>query len=484
MPLSDSGSALFAGSADEFVRMAPESSLTTFVTAHYTRLYSRPAESQVRAWRNSLTALARVVQRADLDRSGVGVELRLPSNNRRIDASFVARDDSRHPHVVLVELKQWDSAAPSSCPDNVLVGGQEKLHPSAQVAAYADYLRASHSAFTEEHFKLSACSYLHNMTNADSLAIRGHEYRGIMHEAPKFMADDAELLVDYLLERLAGGGGMELLPSVVKFRHSPSKKLIDGVARSLNGDPPWTMIDEQRLAYNLVKGHVAQAVATGEKAAIVVVGGPGTGKSVIAVHLLVDLGRRYTIAHTTASKAFTTNLRAIGGRASVSLFCWNKDFAHRVTPENSLDVLIIDEAHRVRLTSNMRWTKGEARSTIPQANELIRASRVSVLLLDEQQNVRPDEIGSVSAIELAAQEEGVPLIRVELDAQFRCNGCEEYIQWVNALFSASAVPASGWLTEGEYDLRVMDSPEAIEKALLAEVKRGHTGRLVAGYCWP
>ena len=244
------------------------------------------------------------------------------------------------------------------------------------------------------------------------------------------------------------------------------------------------MIDEQRLAYNLVKGHVAQAVATGEKAAIVVVGGPGTGKSVIAVHLLVDLGRRYTIAHTTASKAFTTNLRAIGGRASVSLFCWNKDFAHRVTPENSLDVLIIDEAHRVRLTSNMRWTKGEARSTIPQANELIRASRVSVLLLDEQQNVRPDEIGSVSAIELAAQEEGVPLIRVELDAQFRCNGCEEYIQWVNALFSASAVPASGWLTEGEYDLRVMDSPEAIEKALLAEVKRGHTGRLVAGYCWP
>src|SRR5690348_8267231 len=51
MPLSDSGSALFADSADEFVRMLSERSLTTFVTAHYTRLYSRPAESQVRAWR-------------------------------------------------------------------------------------------------------------------------------------------------------------------------------------------------------------------------------------------------------------------------------------------------------------------------------------------------------------------------------------------------------------------------------------------------
>jgi len=464
--------------------MAPESSLTTSVTAHYRRLYGNPGESQIRAWRNSLTALARVVGKVDLDASGVGVELRLPSNNRRIDASFVARDSSGDPHVVLVELKQWETAAPSMNPDNVLVGGQEKLHPSAQVAAYADYLQAAHSAFTEHDFRLSACSYLHNMQACNSVGIRGLEYAGVLHQAPMFTADDEGLLTDYLFDRLEGGDGMALLPTLVKGRHSPSKKLIDGVARALDGQPMWTMIDEQRLAYNLVKGHVARAVATGEKATVIVVGGPGTGKSVIAVHLLVDLGRQYRVAHSTASKAFTLNLRAVGGRGAESLFCWNKDFAHRVTEENSLDVLIVDEAHRVRLTSNTRWTKGEARSSIPQANELIRAARISVFLLDEQQNVRPDEIGDVAAIVAAAQEEGVPVIRVELDAQFRCNGCEEYIEWVNALFTNSPVHAKGWLREGEYDVRLMDTPQALEDALLYEVNRGCTGRIVAGYCWP
>src|SRR5688572_23970148 len=98
MPLSESGSALFAGSATEFIRMAPESSLTGHVTERYTRLYGRPGESEIKSWRNSLTAMADVLDMADLDQAGVGVELRLPSSNRRIDASFVARDRTGTPH--------------------------------------------------------------------------------------------------------------------------------------------------------------------------------------------------------------------------------------------------------------------------------------------------------------------------------------------------------------------------------------------------
>jgi uncharacterized protein len=483
MPLQNSGSALFAGSAGEFMRMAPESSLTAHVSRQFGRIYGKPNESEVRSWRNSLTALAKVLSGTGLDDSGVGVELRLPSNNRRIDASLVAHDREGQPHAVLVELKQWQTVSRSMAPDNVLVADQERLHPSVQVSAYAEYLRSSHSAFTEHGFRLSACAYLHNMSRTAAQPIRGLEYHQVLSDTPLFTAGDEEALGKFLSRHLEGGGGMDLLPTLVSGRHSPSTKLIDGVAKALEGSPVWTLIDEQRVAYNLVRGHVDRAAKTGNKTVVVVVGGPGTGKSVIAVHLLLAMSNAgYRTAHSTASKAFTVNLRAIGGKGSESLFCWNKDFAHKVTPENSLDLLIVDEAHRVRLSSNTQYTGRAVRSEIPQANELIRAARVTVFFLDERQNVRPDEIGNVAALATAADEEGVPLVRLELDAQFRCNGSSEYIKWVDALFSSSPRQAEGWLG-AEYDVAVLDSPAALEAAVREQAKNGRSSRLIAGYCW-
>src|SRR5450759_1290877 len=384
-------SALFAGSSEEFSGLALSGAIASRLAAEFRRIYGRPSEAEVRSWTKSLSTLARVIEASGID-CGVALELRLPSSSRRIDACLVAHDTDGQPHVVIIELKQWETAAPSMAPDDVVVALQERLHPSVQVSAYADYLKASHSAFTENNYRLSACAYLHNMSAAESESIRGLRYKGSITDAPLFTKGDEEALSDYFLARLSGGKGQDLLPTLIYGCHSPSKKFIDGVAKELNGSPVWTLLDEQRVAFNLVRGYVHQAREANSKAVIVVVGGPGTGKSVIAVHLLVALSKHYRVAHSTASKAFTINLRAIAGRGSDSLFCWNKDFAEPLTEENHLDVLVIDEAHRVRKSSNMRFTARAKRSTLPQTNELMRAARVSVFLLDERQNVRPDEL--------------------------------------------------------------------------------------------
>ena len=184
MPLPTSGAALYAGPANEFVKMAPESSLTAHVTREFNRRWGTATESEIRSWKNSLTALARVVEAAKLGHSGVGVELKLPFTNKRIDCSFVARDSSGQPQVRIVELKQWSAAAPSAYPDNVVVGAKEMLHPSVQAAAYASYLRDSHSAFTEDGFGLASCAYLHNMSADDAQSLRGLQYAGAINEAP------------------------------------------------------------------------------------------------------------------------------------------------------------------------------------------------------------------------------------------------------------------------------------------------------------
>jgi hypothetical protein len=486
LPLQSSGSALFAGSFAEFADLAPASRLTAHLVAEFNRRWGTVTPSEENSWRRSLTALAGVASSAELAEAGVGVELRLPLTDRRIDVSFVGRDRTDRPHVFLVELKQWDRAEPSEFPDNVVVGGSEMLHPSIQASSYAEYLRGSHSAFTEENFALSPCAYLHDMPQDMARRISDGAYAAAVATAPLFARDDEEAIRRLLLETVGGGPGMDLLPSLIQGRFSPSKQLIESVAKALAESPVWTLLDEQRVAFNIVRGLVERAVHTGDKAVVLVVGGPGTGKSVIAVHLLVELSQAtgYRACHATGSKAFTTNLRAIGPVGAAALFKYFNGFKHKMTDPNAVDILVCDEAHRIRQTSNDRFTKKALKSEISQARELIRAARVSVFFLDERQNVRPGEIGTTEAIAHAAREESVPLHRVNLNAQFRCNGCARYIDWVDDLFTGDPHGIEGWLRDGEYDFRVVGSPGALETAITVQAARGATGRLVAGFCWP
>jgi DUF2075 family protein len=485
--LSNSGTALFAGSASEFAEEAPASRLTAHLVREFGRRHGTVTESEERSWRNSLAAMAAVTKDAIPARAGVGVELKLPGNDRRIDVSFVARDQDHEPHVVLVELKQWEEAAPSAFPEMVrLPGGLERSHPSVQAANYAAYLRAGHSAFTEHDYRLSPCSYLHNMPRAASHSLRGTAFAGPIREAPLFTRGDEADLTTFLRERVGGGDGLELLPDLVQGRYAPSRRLLDQVGKGLANAPGWILLDEQRDAFNIVRGLAERAAQAGTKGVLLVLGGPGTGKSVIAAHLLVAMSRdgTYRVAHATGSKAFTTVLRAVGGRASTSLFRYFNNFGHKRTAENELDVLVCDEAHRIRVSSNERFTKRALRSEIPQVQELIRAGRVVVFLMDEEQHVRPGEIGSASVVREAAKSAGVELHEVRLESQFRCNGCKGYLDWVNHLFSDRPEAAGPWLATGEYDLRVFEDPASMEAALRARSQAGYVTRTVAGFCWP
>lgn len=467
--------------------MAPASHLTAHLTREFNRRWGTATESEIGSWRESLTALASVVDDSGLDRSAVGVELKLPLTDRRVDVSFVARDPAGDPNVVLVELKQWQNAAPSLFPDNVVVGGREMLHPSVQVAAYAQYLRDSHSAFSENGFRLTACAYLHNMSDHSAASIRQPEFADLLIEAPLFARDDRSPLGKFLERSLSGGDGLSLLPTLVEGRYRPSKTLIAGIAKALEDASMWTLLDEQRLAFNLVRGRVERAISNGDKAAVIVLGGPGTGKSVIAAHLVVQFAREgLSAVHATGSKAFTTNLRGVSPnpRSAAAVFRYFNNFPETQTEPDSVDVLVADEAHRIRESSNDRFTSAARRSSISQARELVRAARVSVFFLDERQNVRPAEIGTVASIREAAEQEGAVVDEVVLSAQFRCNGCSGYIGWVDALMSSDPAPAGPWLESKEYDLRLFDDPTALERAIIERAREGASARLVAGFCWP
>lgn len=192
-----------------------------------------------------------------------------------------------------------------------------------------------------------------------------------------------------------------------------------------------------------------------------------------------------TAEHATGSKAFTETLRKVAGARNPrvkNLFGYFNQFA--VAEPNSLDVLILDEAHRIRESSNHRFTPRAKRSTKPQVEELLDVARVPVFLLDEHQVVRPGEIGTVHDIESAAAARGLDVQLVELDAQFRSGGSRVYEDWVLRLLGLSDGGPMPWPGDENYRLLLADTPEQLEAFLEDRLTEGYAARMAAGFCWP
>ncbi len=219
---------------------------------------------------------------------------------------------------------------------------------------------------------------------------------------------------------------------------------------------------------------------------VIITGGPGSGKSVIALSLMGKLAERgYTTVHATGSRSFTLTLRKVAGRnktRAASLFKYFNQFGD--ARRNGLDVLILDEAHRLRATSETRYTKAAMRTGTPQVDELIAAARVPVFLLDQHQVVRPGEMGTVEDIVRHATAAGLPTAHIPLDAQFRCGGSEKFIQWVERLLGLREGGPVRWEPDPPFQLDVVDSPDELEGRLRAHQDQGYGARMAAGYCWP
>jgi DUF2075 family protein len=273
---------------------------------------------------------------------------------------------------------------------------------------------------------------------------------------------------------------------LLNAREAPSRQLLTVAAAEIQEREQFVLLDEQRVAYNLVLHAVEKARSSDTKQVVIVSGGPGTGKSVIALSLLGELARQgRTVLHATGSRSFTQTLRKVAGHRSSRTKAIFKYFNSFIEAEkNGLDVLILDEAHRIRETSANRWTKAAARTGRPQVEELISAARVPVFLLDEHQTVRPGELGSIQDITAYAESLGLPVHLIRLDDQFRCGGSVAYVEWVLRLLGLSPGGPIPWAGDDRFRLQTAESPQELEAAMKAEQDRGYTARITAGYCWP
>ncbi len=127
---------------------------------------------------------------------------------------------------------------------------------------------------------------------------------------------------------------------------------------------------------------------------------------------------------------------------------------------NALDALIVDEAHRLNEKSGLYGNLGDH-----QVAEIIRAARCSVFFVDDDQRVTFKDVGEKAEICDIALAEGAEITEHGLSSQFRCNGSDGYLAWLDQLLDIRET-ANLDLDGIDYDFRVFDSPVELHRQIV------------------
>jgi hypothetical protein len=446
-----------------------------------------PSESERKSWRRSLPVLAQDLMEAGLGNVEMLIEYQLPLTSKRADVVLAGVDRRTGGDAyVVVELKQWSQAELYEGSERLVVvqGMHRELeHPLLQVQGYCDYISDFVASLRGNETAVRGVAYLHNAVDLDVEDLFEFTTTG---RTRLFTKSRRGAFLEYLRDQFAPDQGAGAADRLLTSAARPSKQLMKLAASEIKDREQFTLLDEQRVAYEIVMHAVEKARRSDAKEVVVITGGPGSGKSVIALSLLGELSRQgYTALHATGSRSFTQTMRRQVGRGSPrvkDLFKYFNSFMD--AQRNDIEVLICDEAHRIRETSANRYTSAAQRTGRSQIDELIAVARVPVFLLDEHQVVKPGEVGTVEAIKSHASSLGFRVHHVQLDDQFRCGGSRKYERWVLRLLGLETGGPEPWTGDDHFEVTLAESPWEMEDILRGKLAEGLSARASAGYCWP
>jgi len=451
--------------------------------AFSSRLGHRASKSEIQSWKNSLQYMNNALMSAKIpDDAGVAIEYRIPLTSKRVDFILSGTDQNNRDNVVIVELKQWTDVEMTQKDAIVktFIGKslREITHPSYQAWTYAALIQDFNVEIQEGNISLYPCAYLHNCL--DSSIVKSPFYESHTSRAPVFLQSDAQLLAEFLKKYVRHGDKSKILYRIEHGQLRPSKNLADHLVSLLEGNREFEMIDDQKIVYETAL-EMAKKVNDGGKQVLLVEGGPGTGKSVVAINLLVECTKGELVTHyVSRNKApravYESKLSGTLSKTRITnLFKGSGEYMD--SKNNAFDCLIVDEAHRLNAKSGYYQNKGEN-----QIKEIIHAAKLSIFFLDQDQRVTVKDIGERTKIRRLAAEAGANLTELKLESQFRCNGSDGYLSWVNNVLQIGET-ANPTLAGIDYDFRVFDSPNKLREEIFRLNARNGNSRMVAGYCW-
>ena len=443
--------------------------------------------SELNSWRNSLKEMYITLNDSAIPSdAGVAIEYNIPQTSKRVDFLISGYDDNNKGNVIIIELKQWEQLQAVEGHEAIVetyTGGANRrvVHPSYQAWSYAALIKDYNQYVQDEDVELHPCAYLHNYPRKDNDPLDAKQYEDVLSDAPAFTYGQRDALRNFIKKNIKTGDGEDTLVKIEHGKIKPSKQLQDSICGMLKGNKEFIMLDEQKVVYETILNLSTKCQKDNKKRTIIVEGGPGTGKTVVAINLLAELTKRdqfaqYVSKNSAPRIVYGYKLKGSMKRNSVdNLFKGSGCYTD--APLNSIGTILADEAHRLNEKSGMFQNLGEN-----QIKEIIHASRCSVFFIDESQRVTTSDIGSVEEIEKWAQKEHSEVFRMELISQFRCNGSDGYLAWVDDVLQIR--DTANYDLEGiDYDIRICDSPMEMEHIILEKNSIRNRARILAGYCW-
>lgn len=451
-------------------------------------LKRKPNTREFNSWNNSMQYMRGVLSDNEIPNNvGVAIEYNIPPTGCRIDF-MMSGYNKKESNIIIVELKQWDKATEVGQMDgvykvNTYTGGSLRNvnHPSYQAMTYANLIRDYNETVELKDINIVPCAYLHNYYFEDDDTLLSNDYKEYTEKAPLFGHNDVVKLRNFIKKYISVGDDGDLLYEIDGGRIKPSKMLQDSLNDMLKGNREFYMIDEQKIIYEYAIKNAIDTISKNNKNVMIVRGGPGTGKSVLAINLLVELNKRgmtcfYVTKNSAPRNVYSTKLRGDYTQTYINhLFQGSGNFIEEGA--NQIDCLVADEAHRLNEKSGRYQNKGEN-----QVKEIINAAKFSIFFLDENQKVTLKDIGSEDLIKKFAKEAGAGIYIFELSSQFRCNGSDGYLAWLDRVLeirNTANLDIDGF----NYDFRVFDDPNEMRNAIEEKNKKNNKSRIVAGYCW-
>lgn len=479
---------IYSGSKADFMVQVEEDAIAYTIRDNILeKMHRKTPDAEFRSWVNSLEYMYKVLNDDGIPRnSGIAIEYNLPNTAKRVDFLVSGYDAKRTANVVIIELKQWEKLNKVEGLDALVetfTGGRERrvVHPSYQAWSYAEMIRDYNEYAQIAGVNLWPCAYLHNYMRVQDDPLDDPIYKDYLDEAPAFAKGDVRKLREFIKRVVETGDDSEILYEIDNGRIKPSKSLQDAIVGMLESNPEFNLIDDQKVVFERIMELSRQCERDGKKRVLIAAGGPGTGKTVIAMNLLARLTQegvfvQYCSKNSAPRTVYAKKLKGHRTKSSIDNM-FKGSGAYVEAPRNAVGVVLADEAHRLNEKSGLYGNQG-----INQIHEIIHAARLSVFFIDECQRVTVKDIGSVGEIKRWAAVNGAEVHEEELTSQFRCNGSDGYLAWLDDVLEIRET--ANYDIEGiDYDFEVLDSPDEMRQKVIERNQGSNKSRILAGYCW-
>lgn len=445
---------------------------------------------ELRSWEHSLPFMANVLDDNSIDKDiNVAIEYKLDVTSNRVDFLVYGNDDNDNKNLVIIELKQWsESIRKANKPNFVFTNGgnglNDYLHPSYQAIRYEYILKGFNQKIQDDKIDISSCSYLHNMNDVYKCVLSDTNVYPFVNETPVFYQGDEEKLRNFI-RKYVKKGNRSLLYEVDCSNIRPSKEFSKMIIDALEGNSIFTLDDNQANAVSTIFYETLNAIECKKRRTIIIKGGPGSGKSVVAINAMGQLLKPeyrknvcYCTTNFTPKTVFSEFLVNNDYKKSAikNLFKTLASFSNAA--EFDYDCVFLDEAHRA-----FKWKFGNGvKKDVDMIDRLFYASRVNVFFIDEDQVVTKDDYLTIDLIKQYARKYHSEIIEAEdlrLTSQFRCLGGENYISFINSFLGYNSNVKK--YNKKLYDLKVFDSPSEMWKEIQEKQIDNPKSRLLSGY---